>query len=1420
MDGKTLVQLGTAIGIIAAQTVGEPGTQLTLQTFHSGGAATEPNSNDDDDDDDHDDDHDHDHDHDHDGDDNSKPEWYLTETPESFRDIETSKKRGLENTEGPQKTKVLERPLDNTSEDARAEGPRKVLNFSTAKRERGVCPRPIALRRRVADPLKQRREKTEKTVRIPFLRYPALRRAFSTSTSRGDRRPWELRKSDLLKVKGVGLRTTTGFAAWARRTEKTVRTPFLRYRALRRAFSTSTSRGDRRPWELRKSDLLGVKGIGLGTTTGFAAWAKRTEKTVWAPFCRYRAFSTSASRGFRRPWELRKSDLLGVKGIGLRTTTGFAAWARDKYLTALPWDNFPKGFKWPSLPQRCRELVDGLGVSNRKELVHLSEGNLLGKEGVGVGALERISSWLKDEFSVTLRREMPSSGGRGPSARVIQPQVVEQPNWLIRSPITGTMRFLVPTARRMKLKPVRTMYGESGYILQDDVELIIHNRGARYRTSALKGMIILVSSSALESADRTDGIVTQRVKEYQIVARFPEHFSAREQADSCRHTDFGPFDSHNAKCITAHFDGEVFFQGVLRAGGLRSRGKVWNLSSENMSFPKTSEVLLEAGQYVRAGDRIAVTPISNEHSGTVRGGKGKGEVTVVQSVFIEGFSVLRDYGCDWLMRNCRDCGVSFPLLADRNSIISPKTLFGRATLKRPCGGGRIFLCDKAESTNSEGKGARSPSVYWLPEETHNFTAWVDVKVDEGSTVRKGEIIGYRKVSTKRKGKRTAVLAGIDGVVFLDPLRRSVSVKSGFVCHFIQGRCLPPLERKNRFVRRGDRVFSRHVVEEDLMYLDFCRVEGGYVILMRPTTVFRDLAAQDVATFSGDSGNYLLWEVSRLYRNGESTSSPSTGGMRELFHFRLGAGVHPDSPRVKFEGIHTKGLLHFSVTEEISLVRKNSLPRRTSTYGRRILPKTVVGVADTFSRVSGVVVNISRGELETVVKIVRDESIRTFSYDPEKKSPSYSASGHPLVKEGDLVKSGTRLTPSLFSSCCGQVLRVKGGVIAVRLARPLFLSPEALLYVGNGALVWRGDILGLEIPDAQGLGSGSELASHQMDTSRDPLTESRFIQKKQRRRRTNRKKRKLSFVLEDDASLRKAGGTAILSGGGITDGVGEASDVLEIRKVAGAAMLAPVSGRVKVRHRIVEIATPSGKVVEVDRRSGLLVHTGDYIPAGSAMTVGPIDLNEKVSVLFNFYTKWCGYSTDRSCDSCLIEARLEIIDRVVDVYQRQGLKFWDRYFELLVWKLACRVRVVSSGDTSLTPGEILLFSKAKRLSKIARVTEQVPPNYEPLLTGLTSTGLKCEGFLSAASFQDTVRVLVEASVEGRRDWLSGIKENVIISRLLPLGYAYYQSFNPSNIPPAKIVGKVNTKDACSWVLKLRLGGWSKLFREDSQGKVQG
>jgi hypothetical protein len=1063
--------------------------------------------------------------------------------------------------------------------------------------------------------------------------------------------------------------------------------------------------------------------------------------------------------------------------------------------------------------------VDSLGVSNRKELRHLSEDNLLEREGIGAGTLKNVSSWLTGEFSVTLRRESPSSSSRRPSARVSQPQVVEQPNWRIISPITGRMRFFVPTARRMKLKPVRTMYGESGYILQDDVELIIHNRGARYRTNALKGMIIFVSSSALESADRTNGMIVQSVKKDQVVARFPEYFSVREQADSCRHTDFGPFDSHNAKFITAHFDGEIFFQGVLRAGGLRSRGKVWNLSSENMSFPKTSEVLLETGQYIRAGDRIAVTPISNEHSGTVQKGKGKGEVTVVQSVFIGGFSVLRKDDCDWLMRDCRDCGVSFPLLADRNSILSPKTLFGRAVLKRPCGGGRIFFRGKTEPANSKGKGTKSPSVYWLPEETHNFTAWKNVKVDEGSIVRKGEVIGYREFSTKKKGKRTAVLAGVDGVVLFDPLRKSVSVKSGFVCHFIQGQCLPPLEKKNRFVKRGDRVFSRHVIEEDLMYLDFSRVEKGYMVLIRPTAVFRDLAAQDVATFSGDSGNYLLWEASRLYRNGESIPSPSIGGMRELFHFRLGAGVHPDSPQTKFEGIHTRGLLHFSVTEEISLVRKNSLPRCTSTYGQHVLPNTVVGVADTFSRVSGVVVNISRGELETVVKIVKDESIRTFSYDPEGKSPSYSASGYPLVKEGDLVKGGTRLTPSLFSSCCGQVLRVKGGVIAVRLARPLFLHPEAFLYVGNGALVGRGDILGLEIPDVHGLGSGSELASHQMDTSRDPLTTSRFIQKKQRRRRTNRKKRKLSFVLEDDLSLRKAGGTGSLGGGGITDGVGEASDVLEIRKIAGAAMLSPVSGRVKVRHRIVEIATPSGKVVEVDRRSGLLVHTGDYIPAGSAMTVGPIDLNEKVSVLFNFYTKWCGYSTDRSCDSCLIEARLEIMDKVVGVYQRQGLKFWDRYFELLVWKLACRVRIVSSGDTSLTPGEILLFSKAKRLSRIARVTEQNPPDYEPLLTGLTSTGLKCEGFLSAASFQDTVRVLVEASVEGRRDWLSGIKENVIISRLLPLGYAYYQSFNPLNIPPVKLVGKVNTKDVCSWVLKLRMGGWSKVFKEDSQGKVQ-
>jgi DNA-directed RNA polymerase subunit beta' len=111
---------------------------------------------------------------------------------------------------------------------------------------------------------------------------------------------------------------------------------------------------------------------------------------------------------------------------------------------------------------------------------------------------------------------------------------------------------------------------------------------------------------------------------------------------------------------------------------------------------------------------------------------------------------------------------------------------------------------------------------------------------------------------------------------------------------------------------------------------------------------------------------------------------------------------------------------------------------------------------------------------------------------------------------------------------------------------------------------------------------------------------------------------------------------------------------------------------------------------------------------------------------------------------------------------------DKHIEIIVKQMTSKVRVIYGGDTTLLPGEILDIHQAGMITKATLSEKEDPPIYKPMLLGLTKASLNSDSFISAASFQETTRVLTEAAIEGKKDWLNGLKENVIIGRLIPAG----------------------------------------------------
>nr|YP_010152861.1 RNA polymerase b'' subunit [Olisthodiscus luteus]QQW50522.1 RNA polymerase b'' subunit [Olisthodiscus luteus] len=149
---------------------------------------------------------------------------------------------------------------------------------------------------------------------------------------------------------------------------------------------------------------------------------------------------------------------------------------------------------------------------------------------------------------------------------------------------------------------------------------------------------------------------------------------------------------------------------------------------------------------------------------------------------------------------------------------------------------------------------------------------------------------------------------------------------------------------------------------------------------------------------------------------------------------------------------------------------------------------------------------------------------------------------------------------------------------------------------------------------------------------------------------------------------------------------------------------------------------------------------------------------------------------RSC----IKVQVLLVNLVQEVYQGQGVNISSKHIELIVKRMTSKVKITNGNDSGLLPGEDVDIRQIEVIEKSILNTANNPPKYYPILMGITRTSLKTDSFISAASFQETVRVLTKAAIEGQMDWLHGLKENVIVGRLIPVGTGYnnYLDFSPS------------------------------------------
>ncbi|MCI1869192.1 DNA-directed RNA polymerase subunit beta' [Bifidobacterium crudilactis] len=242
------------------------------------------------------------------------------------------------------------------------------------------------------------------------------------------------------------------------------------------------------------------------------------------------------------------------------------------------------------------------------------------------------------------------------------------------------------------------------------------------------------------------------------------------------------------------------------------------------------------------------------------------------------------------------------------------------------------------------------------------------------------------------------------------------------------------------------------------------------------------------------------------------------------------------------------------------------------------------------------------------------------------------------------------------------------------------------------------------------------------------------------------------------TLRSFHSGGVASASDITQGLPRVTELFEARTPKGEAPIAEFPGTIKIedtdRGRQVTLS-PDDSSVEpiaytVTRRAPLLIKDGDHVEAGTQLIEGSMDPKKILRIL-----------GPRA-------AQVNIVEEVHNVYRSQGVDIHDKHIEVIVHQMLRRVTVIDSGDTELLPGELADQARFKAANIKAVKNGGRPAAGRPELMGITKASLATDSWLSAASFQETTRVLTEASLSQKVDDLKGLKENVIIGKLIPAG----------------------------------------------------
>ena len=881
---------------------------------------------------------------------------------------------------------------------------------------------------------------------------------------------------------------------------------------------------------------------------------------------------------------------------------------------------------------------------------------------------------------------------------------------VVRSKLEGTVEF----GSKARVRPYRTPHGVNAQQSDVDFSLTIKPSGSgkAQKIEITNGSLLFVDDGQKIASDVTVATIAAGAVQKSV-----------EKA---------------TKDVICDLAGQVSYDPTIqprevtdRQGNITHKaqrlGRMWVLAGDVYNLPPNARPVVSSGSSVIEAQVLAEASQASEYGGAIRLREALGDSREVQIVTTS--MTLRDFK---LLGESTHAGEIWNLEAKDGTRYRLNTIPGSkignaevvAELSddrfRTQTGGLVkfapgLAIKKARSAKNGYEVNKGGTLLWIPQETHEINKDISLlMITDGQWIEAGTEV------VKDIFSQTA---GIVSVTQKNDILREIIVRSGSFHLCTEKKALERFQGDGVMVNPGEAI-AKGISTDAMVFVQAVETPEGTGLLLRPVeeyTIPNEAQLPDLGHVKQPNGPHLGIKATQRLAFKDNELVKSVEGV-ELLRTQLILETFDTTPQmtVDVEAIPDKRAktlerLQLVILESI-LVRRDTIS--DSSHGST---HTELQVEDGQSIKAGDLVATTQilckqpGVAE-MPEATEEEPVRRLIVERPEDTITIKTSGAPVVTVGQRLVDGEELAKGQPSDCCGEVEQVSASSVTMRLGRPYMISPDSLLHVGDGDLVQRGDGLALLVFERQKTGD-------------------------------------------------------------IVQGLPRIEELLEARRPRESSILCKKPGTVEIKQgeddefTTVTVIESDDAIAEYPILLGrnVMVSDSQQVNAGELLTDGPINPHELLECFFEDLRSRKPLMD--AAQEAIAKLQHRLVTEVQNVYKSQGVSIHDKHIEVIVRQMTSKVRIEDAGDTTLLPGELIELRQVENTNQAMSITGGAPAEFTPVLLGITKASLNTDSFISAASFQETTRVLTEAAIEGKSDWLRGLKENVIIGRLIPAGTGF-------------------------------------------------